>query len=153
MAAVTHSQEVFPCIGQAVDIADSETWISPAGVRAMGGIIDETNASIQAGISTIVRCSEELIDIVETMRLVIIVVGGILDGRLADFRIPTAIPTSDKQDIIQVAWVRHRILLIDQHLLKHIAHFCYAARHTAVEHIRKIVSIDAFIIKVGDALG
>ena len=147
LAAVAHGKEILVRIGQVVDIADGEARTSPAGVAAMGGIVSKTNTTAQIAIAIGVGAMAELIDVLEAMFGIIIIVGGVPNGRTSHSFAPTAtVFTSNEKHIVQIARVGHGVLFVLQGLVEHGRHLCDGlSGETAVEHVHELVTVNAGI--------
>ena len=117
-AAVAHSQEVFVCVGQCVDVRNRKIRIGPAGFSTMGSIVDETYARVQSIIATCILTLLEVgVHLIKAVGRIIIIGGGVVDGGLTDAWVPIAVPSSDEGHIAEVAWVGHGVLLVLQDLV------------------------------------
>ena len=79
----------------------------------------------------------------EAVCRIVIVGGGVVDGRLSDFWVPSvAVGSGDEQHVVQIAWIGHGVLFVLQHLINNNSKlrgvFC---RHAAVKHVGIIVVI------------
>ena len=81
-----------------------------------------------------------------------IIVIGILHGGFADSIGPGAIPTGNKQGLVQIGRIGHRVLLVHQNLIEQVGQFgCGRNGHTAQVHLRIEVSIgSAGVVQVSD---
>ena len=132
------------CIGQIIDIADSEARASPAGVAAVSRIVGKTDTGAQIRIAIGVGAVAEIINVLETMFSIIVIIGGIPNSGATNRSAPTtAVFTSDEKHIIQIARIGHGVLLIFQSLIEHGCHLGNGlSRETAVEHIDKLVAVN-----------
>ena len=106
LAAVAHGEEVLVDIGQVVDVAVGEAWARPTGVAAVGSVVGETDTGAQVVVATTILTVAVLVNIVETVFLIVIVVGGIPNGRTTHGDTPTGVFTCDDQHVAEVT--RHR---------------------------------------------
>ena len=106
----------------------------------MGSVVCKTDTCAQVLIAARVRLLQVVVHIVESVFGIVVVVHGILDGRLSNSRIPVAIPTGDEKHIVQIGRIRHGVLLNHQGFFEDILEFLNGfAGETAVEHVRVVV--------------
>ena len=64
-AAVTHGEEGLAFVGEIVHVINGERRVGPTRLTTVGGVVDETDACVDAGVRLVVGLAKEVVDLVE----------------------------------------------------------------------------------------
>ena len=117
-AAVAHSQEILVGVGQGVHVGNCELGVFPSGFSTVSCVVDKTDTRVQGVVAARILALVEVgVHGGEAVGRIIIIGGGVVDGGLADARVPITVPTGDEGHIAEVARVGHGVLLVLQNLV------------------------------------
>ena len=139
-------------IGQVVDIVNGEQGVQPACFAAVGRVVGEAYTRVQIRVAAVEDALPELIDVVKAVFRVVIIVGGIRNGRTSNDNVPArVVVTSHKKRIIQIARIGHGVLFVFHALVEHGRHLSHGlGGKTTVEHVGELVSVHTGVLQVGN---
>ena len=119
-------------------------------IGAVSGVVDKADAGVQVVVAArIVVQAVVVINIFKAVFFIVIIVDGILDGRLSSLRIPGFVPSGNEQDVVQIAWVGHGELFVLQAFFQEVVELLDGLDwHTAVQHVRIIIVVNSLIVKI-----
>ena len=84
----------------------------------MSCVVDKTDTRVQGVVAARILALVEVgVHGGEAVGRIIIIGGGVVDGGLADARVPITVPTGDEGHVVEVTWVGHGVLLVLQNLV------------------------------------
>ena len=144
LAAVADGKEVLVSVGQVSDIIDIKRRTGPAGLAAVGGVVGKADTGTQIGIAIGIIPMAELIHVVKTMFGIVVIVGGIPNGRTTHRDAPATVLASDEECVVQIARVGHGVLLVFQSFVENGGHLSRGlGGDTAVVHVNELVAVNA----------
>ena len=150
--AIANGKKILVLVGQIVDIIDGKQRIQPTDFAAVGRVVSEAYTRAQIVITAVKDPMAKLVDVGKAMLGIVVIGRGIPNGRAAHDEVPTRIViTGDKKCFVQISRVGHGVLLVFHAFVEHGRHLVNGlGGQTAVEHIGKLVVVDAGVVKVGN---